>query len=278
MLKVFQKTAGLGLQAERLSELVVEIEREHHRLQLIEQEIGEIEGRYSISHNDRHSRAIGDEPDFERLGDIAASRVQGSETPARRSPDLLAALRSELSAIELCMGLPAAEFRAAAGEIGKAHRELKSAREAMMRAHLRLVISIAKTYRRKTSLDLLDLVQEGNLGLMRAIEKFNYRRGVKVSTYAVWWIRHLSRAPLPTRAHDSYSSAHDGDRPQGVARAAQASPEGRPQPHATGNFCADGCSPRPRRAGPGDGARAGFARHAHRRRPGRDFGRFGQSV
>jgi RNA polymerase primary sigma factor len=189
MLKVFQKTAGLGLQSERLSELVVEIEREHHRLQLIEQEIGEIEGRYSISHNDRHSRAIGDEPDFERLGDIAASRVQGSETPARRSPDLLAALRSELSAIELCMGLPAAEFRAAAGEIGKAHRELKSAREAMMRAHLRLVISIAKTYRRKTSLDLLDLVQEGNLGLMRAIEKFNYRRGVKVSTYAVWWIR-----------------------------------------------------------------------------------------
>ena len=189
MLEVFEKTAGLGLQSERLSELVGEIEREHHRLQLIEQEIGEIEGRHSISHNDRHSRAIGDEPDFERLGDIAASRVQGSETPARRSPDLVAALRSELSAIEQCVGLPAAEFRAAAGEIGKAHRELKSAREAMMRAHLRLVISIAKTYRRKTSLDLLDLVQEGNLGLMRAIEKFNYRRGVKVSTYAVWWIR-----------------------------------------------------------------------------------------
>jgi RNA polymerase primary sigma factor len=170
MLEVFQKTARLGLQSERLSELVREIEREHHRLQLIEQEIGEIEGRHSISHNDRHS-------------------VQGSETPARRSPDLVAAVRSELSAIEQCVGLPAAEFRAAAGEIGKAHRELKSAREAMMRAHLRLVISIAKTHRRKTSLDLLDLVQEGNLGLMRAIEKFNYRRGVKVSTYAVWWIR-----------------------------------------------------------------------------------------
>jgi len=199
MLKVFQKTAGLGLQSERLSELVVEIEREHHRLQLIEQEIGEIEGRYSISHNDRHSRAIGDEPDFERLGDIAASRVQGSETPARRSPDLLAALRSELSAIELCMGLPAAEFRAAAGEIGKAHRELKSAREAMMRAHLRLVISIAKTYRRKTSLDLLDLVQEGNLGLMRAIEKFNYRRGVKCRPTRSGGSGSRSRAPLPTR-------------------------------------------------------------------------------
>jgi len=59
----------------------------------------------------------------------------------------------------------------------------------MVRAHLRLVISIAKKYRGRSSLDFLDLIQEGNMGLMHAVEKFNYRRGVKVATYAVWWIR-----------------------------------------------------------------------------------------
>jgi RNA polymerase primary sigma factor len=68
-------------------------------------------------------------------------------------------------------------------------REVRRAREEMVTAHLRLVVAIAKKYRGRSSLDLLDLIQEGNMGLMHAVEKFNYRRGVKVSTYAVWWIR-----------------------------------------------------------------------------------------
>ena len=87
------------------------------------------------------------------------------------------------------VGLLVSDFRNAVAEIGKARRELKTAREQMVRANLRLVISIAKKYRRNSSLDLLDLIQEGNMGLMHAVEKFNYRRGVKVATYAVWWIR-----------------------------------------------------------------------------------------
>ena len=88
-----------------------------------------------------------------------------------------------------CAGLPVSDFRNVLAEVSKARREIKTAREQMVKAHLRLVASIARKYCRKSSLDLLDLIQEGNMGLMRAIEKYDYRRGVKISTYAVWWIR-----------------------------------------------------------------------------------------
>jgi len=87
------------------------------------------------------------------------------------------------------VGLPVAEFRGVAGIVRKARREVVRGREEMVRAHLPLVVAIAKKYRRNGAMDLLDLIQEGNMGLMHAIEKFDHRRGVKVSTYAVWWIR-----------------------------------------------------------------------------------------
>lgn len=85
--------------------------------------------------------------------------------------------------------MPLSELRPALKEVYQARREQKRLREEMVRAHLRLVVAIAKKYRGHSSLELSDLIQEGNLGLMRAVEKYNYRRGVKLSTYAVWWIR-----------------------------------------------------------------------------------------
>ncbi len=111
-------------------------------------------------------------------------------------PDRVAALIGALEreqharpALAQRAGLPAADFRAVLAEVGKARREIKIAREHMVRAHLRLVASIARKYHRRSSLDLLDLIQEGNMGLMHAIEKYDHRRGVKISTYATWWIR-----------------------------------------------------------------------------------------
>jgi RNA polymerase primary sigma factor len=135
-----------------------------------------------------------------RLGNLmskAASEVAALHPHADRVSELIGELeraqqtlgQSGLEPWQQRVGLRVAEFRSVLAEIGRNRRELKAAREAMVRAHLPLVVSIAKHYRRKSSLDLLDLIQEGNMGLMHAVEKYNYRRGVKVSTYAVWWIR-----------------------------------------------------------------------------------------
>jgi RNA polymerase primary sigma factor len=110
--------------------------------------------------------------------------------PARSGEAALEAaeLQGKLRAIAQRVGMPILAFRGVLAEVNRARRELQAAREEMVKAHLRLVVSIAKKYRRN-SVEFLDLIQEGNIGLMHAIEKFDYRRGVKVSTYAVWWIR-----------------------------------------------------------------------------------------
>lgn len=119
------------------------------------------------------------------LGRRIASKGQTADEQDGR----IAALRAEFAAVVQRVGLLVEEFSRVAAQAGKAWRELKAAREEMVRAHLHLVVMIARKYQGRSSLDLLDLVQEGNLGLMHAVEKFNHRRGVKVSTYATWWIR-----------------------------------------------------------------------------------------
>jgi RNA polymerase primary sigma factor len=100
-----------------------------------------------------------------------------------------AELREATLAFTRRVGLPIDAFGAAASAVFRARGEVRRGQEEMVRAHLRLVVAIAKKYRRFTSLHLLDLIQEGNLGLMHAVEKYDHRRGVKVSTYASWWIR-----------------------------------------------------------------------------------------
>jgi RNA polymerase primary sigma factor len=99
------------------------------------------------------------------------------------------------------VGLPVSEFCDAVAETRKARRKIKTAREQMVKAHLRLVVSIARKYLRKSSMGLLDLIQEGNLGLMHAVEKYDYRRGVKIATYAVWWIRQAISRAIADQAH-----------------------------------------------------------------------------
>jgi RNA polymerase primary sigma factor len=180
---------NLWLHPDRIKDLTEELEREQRIVAGIDREHLKLGACSGIGRTDLLERYLGHELDPQWPAPAGARPARAWQRFAKQHSARLAQLRNELVAVAQRTGLPIADLRAAGAEVNRARRALAAGREEMVRAHLRLVVAIAKKYRRNSSLDLLDLIQEGNMGLMHAVEKFNYRRGVKVSTYAVWWIR-----------------------------------------------------------------------------------------
>ena len=181
--------ADLYLRHDRISDLVAEINTEARSLGRTERELLRLAEGCGIARAEVIDRLFGRELDPDWIGEATSLSDRGWCALMQTHAQRLAELRADFEAVARRLGLPLSELRLALTEIYQARREQKRLREEMVRAHLRLVVAIAKKYRGHSSLELSDLIQEGNLGLMRAVEKYNYRHGVKVSTYAVWWIR-----------------------------------------------------------------------------------------
>ncbi len=130
---------------------------------------------------------------------LLRQRKLNRQGKSRKRTQKLAEVEAEKKAVEKTFGMPAADFMKRFDELRGALRDGAQARKEMVEANLRLVISIVKKYMNR-GLSFLDLIQEGNTGLMKAVEKFEYKRGYKFSTYATWWIRQAATRAIADQA------------------------------------------------------------------------------